>query len=352
MRIAVADLQVAQHLVVGAVFLDDEDDVADTRPDRRHVRLGGRAGGGPGEADIVGDLKRRRGQRLVVRQREFQHPRFFQLVDILVRRAAGIGLTTIDGELRRAALRVGARRALAVDDEHALAIGRRRHRAGIPAGRHQPRDGPAGGARCDDGDSIDPAQRHQQSPVAELGKAVGVEPLADRGGGERVRQGEARLRNQPRLDGIDHRKPVVIVLGGEQSVGADIGQQGGGLADRRDPAGDPDSRPRRRQRDDLPIAGRRHPGMAGIGPCDRKGILAARNAALRRVDLSGTQVLLGDDRTAIQVEQAHRVIVIVGDESVMPIRADRDARRLRLDPGTEAGGVAEPDRRGFDIPPA
>ncbi|PAV92463.1 hypothetical protein WR25_23841 [Diploscapter pachys] len=147
-------------------------------------------------------------------------------------------------------------------------------------------------------------------------------------------------------------KPVAIVLGGEQSVIAGIGQQGGGLADRRDPAGDPDSRPRRRQRDNLPIAGRRHPGMAGIGPCDRKGILAARNAALRRVDLSGTQVLLGDDRTAIQVEQAHRVIVIVGDESVMPIRADRDARRLRLDPGTEAGGVAEPDRRGFDIPPA
>ncbi|MCI1144053.1 hypothetical protein MOP88_20175 [Sphingomonas sp. WKB10] len=36
----------------------------------------------------------------------------------------------------------------------------------------------------------------------------------------------------------------------------------------------------------------------------------------------------------------------------MPVRADRDARCLRLDPGTEAGGVAEPDRRGFDIPPA
>ena len=166
MRIAVADLQVAQHLVVGAVLLDDEDDVADPRPDRRHVRLGGGAGGGPGKPDIVGDLKRRRGQRLVVRQREFQHPRFFQLVDILVRRTAGIGLTAIDGELRRAALRVGAGRALAVDDEHALVIGRRRHRAGIPAGRHQPRDGPAGGARGDDGDGIDPAQRHQQSPVA------------------------------------------------------------------------------------------------------------------------------------------------------------------------------------------
>ncbi len=56
-RIAVADLQVAQDLVVGPVFLDDEDHVLDALPHSRHDR-GVVGAHGVGEAVVRGHLRR------------------------------------------------------------------------------------------------------------------------------------------------------------------------------------------------------------------------------------------------------------------------------------------------------
>ena len=37
--IAVADVEIAEHLIVGSVLLDDEHDVLHVRPDLRHPRI-------------------------------------------------------------------------------------------------------------------------------------------------------------------------------------------------------------------------------------------------------------------------------------------------------------------------
>ena len=138
MRIAIALLQIAQHLIIGAVFLDDEHHMFDLGADRRHARFRLGAGGGAGKADVAGHLQGGGGKGCGRRVGELQEPGFFELEDILVGRPARIAFAAIAGKRWRAALRVGAGRALAVDHEQPRPAKTCRNGARIPARRHQP----------------------------------------------------------------------------------------------------------------------------------------------------------------------------------------------------------------------
>ena len=83
--------------------------------------------------------------------------------------------------------------------------------------------------------------------------------------------------------------------------------------------------------------------MAGIGPGDRERIFAARHAGLARVDLAGPQILLGDQLQRVQVDEADRIVEIIGDQRTAAVRAHRDPRGLRLHVRAEPLLVAERD---------
>ena len=133
LRIAIGVRQVAQHLIIGAVFLHDVDHVADVRLQEGHglevrgIRLGH-------EAVVLGHLageltqcrRRRRGQG--------QKARLFKLPHIGVR--AGAGLLG-DRRVAAAGADIGARVALTVDHIDLLAVRAHGHRRRIPAGRDQ-----------------------------------------------------------------------------------------------------------------------------------------------------------------------------------------------------------------------
>ena len=83
-RIAIADFQVTQNLVVGPVFLDDEDDVLDPLTHGRHDR--GVIGAiGVGEPVVQGYLRRQRRELRRVRAREGLEAGFDQLGIVLIR---------------------------------------------------------------------------------------------------------------------------------------------------------------------------------------------------------------------------------------------------------------------------
>src|SRR6478672_4103826 len=119
MRIAIADIQVTEHLVVGAVLLDDENDVLHSLAEFGHAGLGSRAFRATRQTYVLRDLQSGRSERTLGGQRKLEKARLLQLIDILVRCAAGFGLAAIDGQLGWAALQVRAGRAFAVDDEDA-----------------------------------------------------------------------------------------------------------------------------------------------------------------------------------------------------------------------------------------
>ena len=72
MRISVANLEIAKHLIVGAVLFDDEHDMFHAGAYLRHSRVRGGAFRGTGQTDIGGDLHRCFCERMPVGQREFE----------------------------------------------------------------------------------------------------------------------------------------------------------------------------------------------------------------------------------------------------------------------------------------
>ncbi|MCY1171872.1 hypothetical protein D9M73_119970 [compost metagenome] len=85
--------------------------------------------------------------------------------------------------------------------------------------------------------------------------------------------------------------------------------------------------------------------MGGVAPHDRKRVFAACNPSLRGVDLARAQILFDQHGAALQIDQADRIIVIIGDQRARAIGADRDACRLRQHLRPIAGLVmAERDR--------
>src|SRR5512146_1597149 len=81
--------------------------------------------------------------------------------------------------------------------------------------------------------------------------------------------------------------------------------------------------------------------MDRIAPGDGEGKFSAGDAAPRRVDLAGTEVLLGDHYLASKINQADRIVVIICDERKASVRAHRYARGLGKDFGTKARLVPE-----------
>jgi hypothetical protein len=84
LRIAVAPAEVAQHLVVSAVLLDDVDDVADAAAHLGQGRVGGAVLGGGLEAVVDGDLAGQLAERRVAGDGQRQKARLLQLPDIAV----------------------------------------------------------------------------------------------------------------------------------------------------------------------------------------------------------------------------------------------------------------------------
>src|SRR5260221_2601874 len=96
-----------------------------------------------------------------------------------------------------------------------------------------------------------------------------------------------------------------------------------------------------REDDDLAVALARHIGLAGGLPDDGEGILAAGDAALRRIAPSRPQVELGDGAAAGEVDQAHAVVLVIHGEKPLSVRADRDPSGRRLRPHAEPVLMAE-----------
>ena len=111
-RIAVADIKIAERLVVGAVFLDDKDDVLHASPDFSHPRIRSVAFRCAWQADIGSNLHRCVREHAIVGRRELQQACLLKLIDVLVRGAAGIRLATINGKLGCAALKIRAGQTL------------------------------------------------------------------------------------------------------------------------------------------------------------------------------------------------------------------------------------------------
>ena len=227
-------------------------------------------------------------------RRELQQAGLFELQDILVRRAAGVGLPAIDRQRRRAALRIGSRRALPVDDEDARPPGLRATALGYQPVGISACTTLSPHARCDHREGVDPAKRDQQPSVGQRGEPVGIESLAERRRRKRSRQGQARLGHEPPARQVDEREPVGIVLGRDQPVprrsnSSAVGSPIVRTRPRRGSlAGMIDSSTSCRSRGDETQARSNH------RPRDREREFAARNAACRRIDLAGSEVLLGD----------------------------------------------------------
>src|SRR5260221_10166248 len=100
-----------------------------------------------------------------------------------------------------------------------------------------------------------------------------------------------------------------------------------------------------REDDDLAVALARHIGLAGGLPDDGEGILAAGDAALRRIAPPRPQVELGDGAAGGEGDQAHAVVLVIDGEKPLSVRADRDPRGRRLRPPAEPLLMAERYRR-------
>ena len=190
MRVAVADVEVTEHLIVGPVLLDDEKDMLHPGADLSQGRIGRGPSAGAGQSDVAGDLKCGRNQPARAGQREIQKSRFLHLEDVLIGCAASVRLAAVDGKRGGTASWIGSRRALAVGNEDPA--GTRGDCAWVPSGRNQCLNS----ASIDQRKSIDPAEGYKKAPVGELGERVGVEPLAKWRSSECRGQAEARFADQ------------------------------------------------------------------------------------------------------------------------------------------------------------
>src|SRR5664279_6144348 len=126
-RIAIADFQVTQNLVVTPVFLNDEDNVLDALADSRHDR--GVVGAlGAGEPVVGGYLRRQRRELRRAGAREALEASLDQLGIVLVRRTA-IFVGRRSGAIAEAGIRTGRR--LPVDHVNPFAIAAEAHRVRI-----------------------------------------------------------------------------------------------------------------------------------------------------------------------------------------------------------------------------
>ena len=123
-----------------------------------------------------------------------------------------------------------------------------------------------------------------------------------------------------------------------------VQQQRGRLGAGGDAPADRDRVGRDVERDDLAVARRGDIGPRDAVPGNREREFPARRAARGGIVASRAKIALGDHSAAGEIDQADRVIVIVGDERAAAVRTDRDPRRLRLHVRADPGAVPERDR--------
>ena len=326
--------------------------------DRRHPRVGARrARLAAGRPILSATCSVVAGQRARVGQREIEQAGLFELEDILIGRAAGVGLAAIDGELGRAALRIGAGRALAVDDEDM----RRRRRLVATALGYQPVGTrptivAARAAGATSATRVDAAKRDQQPAVGQPGQTVGIESLAERRRAQRRRAASGAVRRPAcRSREIDDRQPVGIVLGRDTAAAS--------RASASNAVGSPIVAIRSATRIASPATvsaticrsrGAETQARPASVQTIANGNLAARHARpARRRSCPAAGPARRPRVRAVEVDQADRIVVVIGDQRAPAVGADRDARGLRLDVGAVARLVPERDlARASTKPPA
>ncbi len=348
LRVAVAGLEVAQHLVVGPVLLDDVDDVLHPPAHRRHHRLG-RIGLRPGRHHGVGpDAGSQPRQSRAGGRRQRQQRACLLLQDVLAARPAPG--PALGRRLQRvaAAARVRPRQPLEIG--HRQAAAGDRDGVGIPAGRDQT------GERCrrarrpaqrlaqvDRSNRIEAAERHPQ-PVAGKRQTVGVEPLRPVGRAVGAAQDQRVLGDGATIGG--QRDQRIGVVAGRQHAAVGQRQQRGRLALRLRPGGDAEAVVGQRQRDQFAVAWATDDGAPRRGHGDAERIGAARTPALRRVELARAQVDLGDHPPLGEVDPTDRVVEEVGHQQPRR-RRPHHPRGRRLDAQPEPFLVPERDRRAI-----
>ena len=359
--VAVARLEVPEDLVVGPVFLDDVDDVPDVRPQEGHGLGGGRVGLGE-EAVVLRHLaaqlaEHRRGWR-----RHGEEAGLFQLPDILV---GPLALLPGQARIPAAVADIGTRVALAVHHIDLLAVAAHGHRRRIPArGNQADHLGPGGivvivGLDLPDrtggplrqphhGDGVLATVADQQGPaVRRQGQGIGAGPAQLQGiGQERRRCRRGKGLDQTVRSGIEDRHPVGIVEGRIEATGLGMDHERIGLSGDPDPLLQPEMAVRPHgDGDQLPVS---LAGDIGLGIAD-EGHAPGEGAP-------GPAVILGPVRAWPQVElrrhlaagklhQADTVVLQVGGQQPLAVRADRHARHLRLDLEAEPALVTQRDRR-------
>ena len=179
--IAIARPQIAQQLVIGAVFLDDIDHVPDPPAQCRHHPFCRLRGFRWGQLQVAHHARAQRGKGRISRQGCGQQRSGLQLQDITARGAARTQIAAPGAQRVAAGARIGAGNALEIGQRQPVSD--RCHSSGIPAGRCHA-DHLRGTARrprqrarpIDRSHRVDPAQRHQHAALCTKRQCIGIKP--------------------------------------------------------------------------------------------------------------------------------------------------------------------------------
>ena len=270
-RVAVRVLHVAEHLIVRAVLVRDEDDVMDLAVQKRHRGIDDRT---VAESVVRIDLGGERRERVRSGNGQVQQPRLLLRPAVLVL----VGRVARFARGRAVSVRrVGARNALLVHHIERAPVARDGDARGIPARRDAPEHAPR--REVHDGERVLAAERHVQA------RAVGRDRAAVR---VRTRVPVARTRERNRRDDriarrVDDGDRVVVAVHHveRRAVGRER-ERVRRVADAH--VGDPAVRP---NAEHVAVAHARHvrfertPAHVGTHG-DAEGILAARRRTARR----------------------------------------------------------------------
>ncbi len=338
-RVAVADFEVAEHLVVGAVLLDDVDHVLDVLVQKGHG-LG--LGGGFGAKEIVvrDHAGGERAELCSCGHGNGLEAGLGQLPGVLV---GGVGRRLYSGRGVGRVLGVGTGVAFAIDDVEQFAVGADAYGVGVKACGDEAGDHAAAGrTEPDDRDGVFAAVGDIKGfLIGRKGQRIGVGTLV----GGLVRVDGGRRRDGNLVDdllgvGIDHGNGVAVVLRDiEQGLGLvhdhfvgvagqlDAGQHaiGGDVVD-------------------LAVADAGDIGDVVALELDPERVFAARYAGGNWTvhGFAGAQVEFAADRpVAVGVgEHADRVVFVVGDQQAAAVGGDGYAGRFGRGHEAKAAGVA------------
>ncbi len=327
-RIGITLADIAEDLVVGAVFTHDVDHVLDVMMQEFHHRSVTVAFVEP---EII-VLRHDMGQPVHLGgtgHRHRQETRLRELQNIVVaqlrRRARALGIRR---DLEIAGVRSGV--ALAVDDIEHLAVGADADAVRKIAGRQQADHFGPGCIERDYRDRIGATIGHVQAgAVRRQGEAVGLGAVV-------IGRQTHEIARRRGMNGIDHfiargrnhlHVGFIVARHVKQRAGR-VEHHAVGVAGRLDPRGDGGCAA---QRDhvDLTIPLARHIGRAAALDRDPIGVFAAGHAILRGVDDAGAQRHLGHS-AARQIDHRKTVVIEIRDHQLAAVLRHRESGRLRL----------------------